>query len=112
MKRSRYWTISNVKGRVLADGLTPPVASDREAIGWVLAGGPHDGTSPVLKPDEVYRVRCGDAAATAEGRELAHVDRSSTSTDAWCDVADHRGHLHSPPALDTLPSAHGLPVRT
>ncbi len=98
MRKQRYWTILDARGRVIADGLTPPVDSDRDAIGWVLRGGLSGRT---LKPDAVYRVRCGDAAATAHGDELgegSRVDASSTSTDAWCDVADHRGHLHSPPA--------------
>ena len=108
-KRGRYWTIANEKGRIVADGLTPPTDSDRDGLTWVLNAGPHDGTPPTIEADKLYRVRCGDAATTAYGDEFARVAASSTSTDAWCDVATtSTGHLHAAPAR-TAPADEVVP---
>lgn len=98
-RRRVYWTIADERGRVIADGLTPPVASDREAIGWVLHGGPRDGTPPTIERDRVYRVRAGSCAATARGDELRAVDEAAT-LDELALMPEGGRYLHGTGARD------------
>ena len=100
------WTIADARGRVIASGVTPRPMTDREAIGWVLSGGPSDGTPPVLEPGAVYRVRAGDCAAVAEGRELAAVDRAAT-LDEHALMTPGKKHLHEP---TPTANAHAAPA--